>query len=124
MRAYLDANADLPELSLGVPVVRSFKESPEGLEARMSEQTPSPWAPFAPVLFPLAMSLTLGLAPFTPEPHLIGKIRWVAGGAVGMSLMDWGDLVMHGAPVVWLVLALGWALRGWSKARTPSGPAA
>lgn len=51
---------------------------------------------------PLLASLTLGLAPFVPEPHLIGKIRWVAGGAVGMGPMDWFDLVMHGAPVVWL----------------------
>ena len=46
--------------------------------------------------------LTLGLAPFTPEPHLVGKLRWVAGGGVGMGLMDVGDLLMHGAP--WAVL--------------------
>jgi hypothetical protein len=49
-----------------------------------------------------------------PEPHLVGKVRWVAGGAVGMTAMDWGDLLMHGAPVVWLIAALGakLALRG------------
>ena len=47
--------------------------------------------------------LALGLAPFFPEPHLVGKIRWVVGGAQGMALMDWLDLVMHGAP--WVVLA-------------------
>ena len=40
-------------------------------------------------------SLTLGLAPFVPEPHILGKIRWIAGGAEGMSLMDWGDFFMH-----------------------------
>lgn len=55
------------------------------------------------LVFPLVASLTLGLAPFFPEPHLVGKIRWVAGGAVGMSAMDWGDLVMHGAPWVFLL---------------------
>jgi apolipoprotein N-acyltransferase len=47
-------------------------------------------------------SLTLGLAPFTPEPHIVGKIRWVAGGAVGMTGMDWFDLVFHGFPWVFL----------------------
>lgn len=55
---------------------------------------------------PLIASLTLGLAPFLPEPHLVGKLRWVAGGAVGMQPMDWFDLVMHGAPWVWLAVAL------------------
>ena len=50
--------------------------------------------------------LTLGLAPFVPEPHLVGKIRWVAGGAVGMQAMDWLDLALHGAPFVWLVVAV------------------
>lgn len=53
-------------------------------------------------------SLTLGLAPFVPEPHLIGKIRWVAGGAVGMTGMDWFDLLFHGFP--WLFLGY-WAIR-------------
>ena len=47
-------------------------------------------------------SLTLGLAPFAPEPHIVGKIRWVMGGAVGMQPMDWFDLVLHGAP--WMLL--------------------
>lgn len=51
----------------------------------------------------LIASLTLGLAPFTPEPHLFGKIKWVLGGANGMQPMDWFDLVMHGAPWIWLI---------------------
>ena len=33
----------------------------------------------------LPICLTLGLANFYHEPHIIGKIRWVAGGAVGMG---------------------------------------
>ena len=49
------------------------------------------------------ISLTLGLAPFQPESHIVGKIRWVAGGAIGMTGMDWFDLVFHGFP--WLFLA-------------------
>ncbi|MCS6929869.1 MAG: hypothetical protein NZM43_10280 [Saprospiraceae bacterium] len=50
----------------------------------------------------LVLCLTLGLAPFTPEPHLWGKIRWVVGGAKSMQPMDWLDLFIHGLP--WLLL--------------------
>lgn len=49
------------------------------------------------------LCLTLGLAPFFPEPHLWGKIKWVAGGAEGMQLIDWGDLLMHGFPYLLLI---------------------
>jgi len=55
---------------------------------------------------PLLFALTLGLAPFLPEPHLLGKLRWLAGGAVGMAPMDVFDLLMHGAPWLWLGVAL------------------
>ena len=48
------------------------------------------------------MCLTLGLTPYVPEPHLWGKLRWVWGGAKGMQLIDWLDLLMHGLP--WLLL--------------------
>jgi len=58
------------------------------------------------IVTPLLLSLTLGLAPFSPEPHIAGKLRWVAGGAVGMGPTDWFDLVMHGAPFVWLAVAV------------------
>ena len=53
----------------------------------------------------LLASLTLGLAPFVPEPHIVGKLQWVLGGATGMQLMDWGDLLFHGAPWVLLLRA-------------------
>lgn len=52
----------------------------------------------------LVGSLSLGLAPFLPEPHVLGTIRWVLGGGVGMQPIDYGDLVLHGAP--WLLLAM------------------
>jgi hypothetical protein len=55
------------------------------------------------LLTPILASMTLGLAPFVPEPHVLGKIRWVLGGAKGMQMMDWGDLLMHGAPWLWLI---------------------
>ncbi|MCB0738262.1 MAG: hypothetical protein KDC92_12165 [Bacteroidetes bacterium] len=49
--------------------------------------------------------LTLGLAPFNP-PHILGKLKWVAGGAVGMQGMDWFDLILHGFPWI-LMLRIG-----------------
>jgi hypothetical protein len=51
-------------------------------------------------------SLTLGLAPFFPEPHIWGKLRWIAGGAIGMGPMDWFDVVLHGTPWVLLIRVL------------------
>ncbi len=50
-------------------------------------------------------SLTLGLAPFFPEPHIWGKLKWVAGGAVGMQTLDWLDLLMHGLPFILLIIS-------------------
>jgi phage shock protein E len=47
----------------------------------------------------------LGLAPFTPEPHLFGKIKWVMGGAVRMTAMDWWDLLLHASPFLLLLLS-------------------
>ena len=51
----------------------------------------------------ILLCLTLGLAPFFPEPHLWGKLKWIAGGAYGMLLMDWFDVVLHGFPWVLLI---------------------
>jgi len=52
--------------------------------------------------FLLLACLTLGLAPFFPEPHILGKLKWIAGGAVGMQPLDWFDAIFHGAP--WLLM--------------------
>ena len=49
------------------------------------------------------LCLTLGLAPFLPEPHLWGKLKWIAGGAEGMTLKDWFDVVLHGVPFILLI---------------------
>jgi len=46
--------------------------------------------------------LTLGLAPFFPEPHIWGKVNWIVGGASGMEPVDWFDVAIHGLP--WLLL--------------------
>ncbi|MCH9661825.1 MAG: hypothetical protein K0U54_13050 [Bacteroidetes bacterium] len=51
----------------------------------------------------IILCLALGLAPFFPEPHLWGKLKWIAGGAVGMTLKDWFDVLLHGLPFFLLI---------------------
>ncbi len=63
----------------------------------------------------IMLCLTLGLAPFFPEPHVWGKLKWVAGGAVGMSTMDWFDLLFHGSP--WLLLIAYFLLTIFRKSK-------
>ncbi|NJN25582.1 MAG: hypothetical protein HC819_06280 [Cyclobacteriaceae bacterium] len=55
-------------------------------------------------------SLTLGLAPFFPEPHIWGKVKWIMGGAVGMMPLDWFDTIFHGLPWLLLIALLGYKL--------------
>lgn len=50
-------------------------------------------------------SLTLGLAPFVPIPHLIEKVLMLARGELSQPI-DIFDLVMHGAPVALLLAKL------------------
>lgn len=47
--------------------------------------------------------LTLGLAPFFPEPHIWGKLKWIIGGARGMQTMDFLDFAWHGLPFLLLI---------------------
>ncbi len=51
----------------------------------------------------ILLCLTLGLAPFFPEPHIFGKLKWMLGGAEGMTIMDWFDVLLHGLPFVLLI---------------------
>ncbi len=51
----------------------------------------------------IAACLTLGLAPFVPEPHLVEKLR---------KPLDVFDLLMHGTPWVLLLLKAGLRLGG------------
>lgn len=57
--------------------------------------------------------LLLALAPFYPEPHLVGKIRWIFGGAKGMEFLDWLDFFYHGIPAVLFLRIL--VLKGLDK---------
>lgn len=61
----------------------------------------------------LVGSLTLGLAPFTPHPHIYKQLVNLAQGQL-TEPMDIFDLLMHGAPWLLLFYFLGrfiWAAR-------------
>ena len=51
----------------------------------------------------LLACLTLGLAPYSPEPHLWGKLKWILGDASGMTFSDWFDVLLHGTPFILLI---------------------
>lgn len=60
--------------------------------------------------FTIIAALTLGLAPFFPEPHIVEKLRMLAKGTL-VRPIDIFDMLMHGAP--WLLLiakGVRWAL--------------
>ncbi|WP_295881555.1 RND transporter [uncultured Thiohalocapsa sp.] len=49
----------------------------------------------------LIVALTLGLAPFFPEPHVWEKLKMLAAGEL-VRPIDIFDLLLHGTP--WLLL--------------------
>lgn len=53
----------------------------------------------------LVASLTLGLAPFTPEPHIVEKVKWFMEGHA-FKPIDYFDVLLHGSPWVLLILSL------------------
>lgn len=58
--------------------------------------------PFGTLLIPAVL---LGLAPFTPEPHLVEKLRMLSEGTLHKPI-DIFDLCMHGTPALLLLLKL------------------
>ncbi len=54
-----------------------------------------------PLSILIVLSLTLGLAPFVPEPHVWEKLKMLASGAL-TDPVDIFDLLLHGTP--WLLL--------------------
>ncbi|MGD8274733.1 MAG: RND transporter [Thiohalocapsa sp.] len=61
----------------------------------------------------LILALTLGLAPFFPEPHVWEKLKMLAAGEL-VRPIDIFDLLLHGTP--WLLL-LAKLIRLLSKPR-------
>lgn len=63
-------------------------------------------------LMPLALfAVFLGLAPFTPEPHLWEKLKMLAAGNLHRPV-DVFDLLMHATPAALLGLRLWFGRRG------------
>ena len=54
----------------------------------------------------LILVLTLGLAPYTPMPHIIEKLLMLKNGDLNRPL-DIFDLLMHAAPWIVLLVKLG-----------------
>lgn len=61
------------------------------------------WLDRIPLWLLALACLTLGLAPFVPEPHLVEKIRMLSAGELSRPV-DVFDLILHGAP--WVLLGL------------------
>ena len=72
-----------------------------------------------PLVLLLIAALTLGLAPFAPEPHVWEKLRMLAAGRLSRPI-DIFDLVLHGTP--WLLLLLKLARIAAGRAPGPGGP--
>jgi hypothetical protein len=61
------------------------------------------WLDKIPFSTLIIISLLLGLAPFSPEPHVWEKLKMLAEGSL-VKPIDIFDLFMHGTP--WLLLGL------------------
>lgn len=65
-----------------------------------------------PLQYLILAALTLGLAPFVPEPHLVEKIRMLFQGTLTRPI-DIFDLLLHALP--WVLLALRLARMALAK---------
>ena len=63
------------------------------------------WLDKIPTITLLIISLTLGLAPFAPEPHVWEKLKMLATGELTRPI-DIFDLFLHGTPWVLLIMKL------------------
>lgn len=69
------------------------------------------WIDKIPTATLVMMAILLGLAPFSPEPHLWEKLKLLGGGQLHRPL-DIFDLLMHAAPATLLAIKL---FRAWRK---------
>ncbi|HID80888.1 MAG TPA: RND transporter [Chromatiales bacterium] len=61
------------------------------------------WLDRQPLFIFILAALTLGLAPFAPEPHVLEKLKMLATGTLSRPI-DIFDLFLHGLP--WVLLGL------------------
>ncbi len=72
------------------------------------------WLDKTPYPLLIVLSLTLGLAPFTPMPHLAEKVKMLLAGEL-VRPVDVFDLLMHASPVVLLIVKAGRTLGSYLK---------
>ena len=68
------------------------------------------WIDRLPLTLFVVAALTLGLAPFLPEPHVWEKIRMLANGELARPI-DIFDLILHATPWVLLDIKVARSVR-------------
>lgn len=63
------------------------------------------WLDKIPLYMMVIAALTLGLAPFLPQPHVLEKLQMLVAGTLSLPI-DIFDLFLHGTPIVLLILKL------------------
>ncbi len=48
--------------------------------------------------------------PYSPEPHLWEKLKWIISDEHGMRPVDWFDLFLHGTPWLLLIVSLAYKI--------------
>ena len=74
------------------------------------------WLDKIPLYMLLIAALTLGLAPFLPQPHVLEKLQMLLAGTLTTPI-DIFDLLLHGTPFVLLALKL---LRKYTTKAAPA----
>lgn len=75
--------------------MRGVRESQSGMS----------WLDNIPLVILIALAAWMAVAPITPEPHLIEKLRMLSQGTLTKPL-DIFDLCLHSAPIVLLAVRL------------------
>ncbi len=70
------------------------------------------WLDRLPWSWLLVLAVWMAIAPITPEPHLVEKLRLLVQGALVRPL-DIFDLALHGAPLLLVAIKL------WRQGRAP-----
>ncbi len=63
------------------------------------------WLDGIPLPLIILVCLTLGLAPFSPEPHIWEKLKMLFSGELTRPI-DIFDFLLHGSPFILLILKL------------------
>lgn len=80
-----------------------------------NEDNPMVWLDRLSWKLLLGATLLLGLAPFFPQPHLWEKLNMLVSGQLHRPI-DIFDLLMHGSPLVLVMLKL------WRQRQRPTEP--